>query len=286
MSRRKRAFQLGEVFGVKREVAFALGHTLGEGVGVVYEPEAETLFARMAAVGDEPNKARKGLINTRILGMKQSGAFAKRDAYYSLAAHGSPSSKLNWIQDAYNLTVVGTEPTFTVDAGTQGTGAGMLDSGFNPTTAPSPKFVRDNAHMFIWSLTNLNNGSGGTSNDAGAQGNSAIMRAGGTPGRATMRPNSSVANLGVNIAFPGHIGWVREGASLWQGYVNGADEGGGIDASAALSPITFRVNGNASTAYGFNQIATFAFGSALTPEEVAADYLAEIAWLQAIGALP
>lgn len=125
------------------EAEFQAGFAALE-TGVGYEPEARALFARMTT---QPDIARKQRINSLIVSLKASGTWGKLDALYVLAAHDAQAARLNWIQNAYNLTPNGTV-TFTPDVGYQGDGStGYLDTGFNPATAGGKHSLNDECHF-------------------------------------------------------------------------------------------------------------------------------------------
>src|SRR5262245_39221350 len=90
--------------------------------------QAETT-ALLAAMTVQPNAARQTLINDLIYALKQSGAWAKMDFLYVLAAHDNQAARLNW-KTAANLATVNGTCTFTVDRGYNGDGStGYLGTG-------------------------------------------------------------------------------------------------------------------------------------------------------------
>jgi len=243
---------------------------LAGGGYVFVNAEAAAIVARWTV---QPNNARKAAVDAFWTAYKAAGLSGKFEALYVLAAHDAQAARQNWIADAYNLTPVNA-PAFAIDRGYTGNGTtSYLDSGFNPTTAVAPKFTQNDAHLGVWSLTNLAN-AGATSPEVGSFGNSQLGRNGATE-TIVGRPNTS---SGVQIApaasFPGHVMWTRSAASIWEGYSAGVDVGGGTTASAALSNSAFRVCGAATTSFGVNEIAAAHWGSNLTAMEVSALYSA------------
>lgn len=244
-----------------------------------YVRQARDLFDRFTT---PPATDRRVLINTLIKSLVQAGIWDKLDAFYMLAAADAQSSLLNWVSTSYNLTAVNS-PAFVANQGYTGDGAtSYLDTGFNPTTAPSPKFVQDSAHQALWSRTNNPNGAA-DSFDFGSS-NSYISRAVSLSGRGATRPNAASAQLIGSGAYPGYAGWTRSAAAVWEGYAQGVDSGGGTTASAAPVNSTFAILRSRDGSFGANQIATAHFGSNLTAGEVAAAYAALQTYLQAIGA--
>jgi hypothetical protein len=240
--------------------------------------EAATLVARFTT---QPTSARKALIDTLVGSLKAGSVWSKLDALYILAAADSQASRQNWIANQYNLSLVNT-PTFVADRGWTGTaGNGQLSSGFDASTAVSPKFTQNSASMFVWSRTDVNN-AGGTSHEAGCS-NANMQRVAATSGRAGGRPCSSADAVIADAAFPGLAGWSRVDATTCEGYAQGVDGGGGVLASAAVSG-DMRVTSATGAGFGRNQLATAGWGQSLTAGEHLALYNALNAYLVAVGA--
>lgn len=250
------------------------------GVLVPYEfvnQEAEDLVARFSA---EPGDTRKKLIDTLVGDLKTAGVWAKLDALYVMAAHTSQAALLNWKADQYNLTV-SSAPVFTADRGYQGDGVDdVLLTGFNPSTAAGA-FTQNSGHLGMWSRTNLANGA--------AQGyeigntNSYLARA--VNGTVRGRPNHGVELLfGASGLLPGHFMFSRTAAAVWESYINGADVGGGTDASAALTSADFRILSVTAALFSRNQFAVAHWGSGLSAGEVSATYSAIRTYLISVGA--
>jgi hypothetical protein len=242
-----------------------------------FSDEAQALFSRFA---DEPDTDRKVLMNDLIVALKTAGVWAKLDAFYVLAAADAQSSLLNWVSASYNLTTVNA-PTFVADQGYTGNGTtSYLDTGFNPTTAPSPKFTQNSAHLGLWSRTNLPNGAA-DSQDAGSA-NAYIGRSVAVAGRALGRPNTSAGQQFGDGAYPGHAVWARSAAAVWESYAQGVDAGGGTTASAAPTNSTLAVLRSRDGNFGANQIASVHVGSNLSAGEVLATYSALNAYLAGV----
>lgn len=258
-------------------------HTSAAGGYVFANAEASALVARFTT---PPTRARKALIDTLVGSLKTAGVWSKMDALYVMAAADAQAAQRNWIADAFNLTP-NSAPTFAADRGYTPNGTtSYLDTGFNPSTAPTPKLTQNDAHMFIWSRTNLRN-AGTISYDAG-NGNSRVTRRGNVDA-----PTGSDAAVAANMtsqvvltpnAYPGHVGWSRSGAALWEGYTGGVDIGGGTTASAAALSENFGIGRIAAGQFGLNQIAAYHFGSNLTAGEVLATYNALNTYMTAVGA--
>jgi hypothetical protein len=244
-----------------------------------YETESEAIFA---AFTTPPDNAHKAAINFFVLALKAASIWNKFDFLYGLAAADSQAARINWVNPGtYNATVVGS-PTFTADRGYVGASGAYLSSGFNPTTAPSPKFTQNDASMFIWALDG-GTATGAISGEIGAT-NSRIGKDFGA-GDSIARPNmSSSIQPMTTTGFPGSVGWTRSASNVWEAYANGVDAGGGTGASAAPSNEVFRVC-NSIAANGQLQDAFAMAGSNLTSGEVAALHDAMNDYLVAVGAI-
>src|SRR5690606_14082094 len=95
-------------------------------------------------------------INALIERQKHMGAWAKRDAFYMLAADTEEMALLNWVADSYDLVNNSHVCTWSEDAyfKSNRTG-GYLPSDFAPATAPNGKFAAGDGHMSIYSRTDL-----------------------------------------------------------------------------------------------------------------------------------
>ena len=108
--------------------------------------------AFIAAMTTPPSGARNTLITNCIKGLWADGVFQLGDALYLLAAADSQAASINAITPGtFNLTAVNS-PTFTADQGFAGGNTKYLNTNFNPFTATSPKYQRDNASLGGWSL--------------------------------------------------------------------------------------------------------------------------------------
>jgi hypothetical protein len=98
-----------------------------------------------------------GLITGTMAG-SGSGATAcgsKFDAIYILATQDATTAKLNLCSTTFSPATLTGSPTFTADRGYQSAaGTDRISTGFNASTASSPNFVQDSAHLSIWNNTN------------------------------------------------------------------------------------------------------------------------------------
>lgn len=247
-----------------------------------YHPSAQAYFAAMTT---QPTEARAGLLNTLIAGLNSDGIWAKLDWFGVSAAHASQSVQVNAVTPSQALTPV-SAPTFTTDRGISSDGAASYyNTGWNPTTASSPKFQRDSAHMGVWINTNV---SSSAQTDIGAQWRSSIQ--------ARASANVQVyqnANVPQTTALPvatsvGHTCWTRSGASVVDLFKDGVSIGSGTTASSPLSNVPFFVcainNAGSPAQFSTRRIAVFHWGAALNSTEVAALRGRLNTFLTAIGA--
>ena len=121
------------------------------GGGGGHSAEALAYLARTVG-GDEGGNGAN--IATLIDGLVSDGVWAKLDALYVLAQQNQTDAMLNLVGTSYGLTSGLLRPgpralTFAPYVGFSGFVSG-LDTGFNPTTAPSPHYVQNSASYGVW----------------------------------------------------------------------------------------------------------------------------------------
>lgn len=243
-------------------------------MGAGIPSEATSLFAKMST---QPDDAQKTLYINLISSLKSAGVWTKLDYLYLFAAHTAQASLLN-LTGNFNALIVGSQ-TFTTNRGYAGAAnAGKyIDTGFNPTTASSPKFTQNSANIMCWSRSTTANNficgtSSGTTTSIDPSSGSAAVCGGGTA--AASPPNASGCFLGV-----------RENSSTVRIYRNGSLLASNTSSTSAALPNTTHTFGKAGI-YGFtgNYCAGCA-GSSLTSTEAAALYSALYTYLHAVGAV-
>ena len=175
-------------------------------------------------------------LTTLICGLVTDGVWAKLDALYVLAQQTQADARLNLVSVSYPLT--GTA-TFTAYQGFSAflTNGVLLDTGFNPSVAPSPNFTQNSANFGIWSYAVVN--------DLGAE----------------IGIDTSITNIlddysgtfygrvngnGITIPVPGTKGLFvgdRATSSTATQFWNGASINSATDVSAALVSATFTIGG-------------------------------------------
>ena len=224
-----------------------------------------------------PGAARAARVDALIGSLKSAGVWAKLDALYVLAAHEQATAVLNWVSTSYNLTT-SAAPTFLADRYVQGNGTTQFyDTGFDPTTAVTPQFVQNSAHLGAWQVNTV------TSALVGHTGATLIPST--TP---TYRLNGGVGITGSGAAAIGYVTAVRSSASSLIGYYNGTENiNSGANTSAAPSAETLYICARNQTTDSFSQgrVTIVHFGSALTAGEVSAAYTAFNSYLASVGAI-
>ncbi|TIM14476.1 MAG: hypothetical protein E5Y67_12415 [Mesorhizobium sp.] len=249
-----------------------------------FSSEALALFARFTT---PPTEARKVLINTRIAAAKASGAWDLRDGFYMIAAADAQAGQRNWKADAFNLTPTGTI-AFEADRGYTGNGVdGYLATGFTPSTAGG-QWTLNSSHMSLWSRTEAQsaNIAMGARTGAVAAQSLIILR---NAGVGSFRANQDLTTGTVAVAssIGGFV--ARRSASNAMAFArNGAILGTSTTVSTALTAAAL-VIGALNTNGVFSNFVTYQFASAgfggnLTDAQILAEYNADLAYMQGVGA--
>lgn len=258
---------------------------VGRQVG--FSAEALALFARFTT---PPTNARKTLINNRINAAMASGAWGRRDAFYMMAAADAQAAQRNWKQDLYNLTPSGTlPPAFEVDRGYTGDGlTGYLATGFTPSTAGG-QFALNSAHLSVWSRTDaVDVGVSIGSRTSGVGQSFVTLRS--TANATSFRINQDVAPTGQTNANSsgGFVVRRRFSAPVLALYRNGASIVTDASVSTVMptAAIVICALNTGGTIGSFNsyQFASAGYGGNLTDDQILAEYNADLAYLQGVGA--
>ena len=244
--------------------------TIGEGVGVVYNPEAVAFWGRFTT---PPVDARKSLLSAFFAATPDQRA--KLDLLYLLDAADNQAARQNLIADLYNLTAVNA-PTFVADRGYNGDAASAsLTPGYNPTTAPSAKFTLNAASMGAW-FTGL--ASIGRNGNASARVGIEV-----TP-TVYIRANDTTTNNTVITSGARLISWTRNAAGQYDIYVNGVFLATISVTSTSVTNAVLSLLGIPGVSFGSAQTAMFFAGGALTAGDHLAIYNAALAYHQGVGA--
>ncbi len=252
--------------------------------GAEFDPAAEAIFA---AFTTPPTDARKILINDFVVALKDGGVWDLLLVLHILAAADAQASLINWkTPGTFNATLVST-PTFTADRGYTGNGTTTaLSSAFVPSTNGGAIYVQNSAHASVRSLSDI----------AGNNANRPIGMASVTSPRVLVNTRNAANQLGTilnsggggaNVALAttlGHFIVSRTAAAVTQRYHNGAAQGTSVDASTGLPTDTIHYLRDA-TNFAAMQIASASIGGALDDSHAATLYNAELAYMQAVGAV-
>lgn len=114
----------------------------GSGGGTTGCSQATAYLAR--ATGET---AHASDLTTLICGLVTDGVWSKLDALYVLAQQTQADARLNLVSSSYSLSA---GATFTAYRGLSAFGSAGLNTGFNASLAPSPKFTLNSASMSAW----------------------------------------------------------------------------------------------------------------------------------------
>jgi hypothetical protein len=168
------------------------------------------------------------------------------DFLYIWATKDQATALLNLVSANFPCTNTG-GLTFTANSGFAGANnpAQVIDSQFNPTTASSPKFTQDSAHLSIWNLGNTTS----FGPICGASGDTTIEHL--IPkftgdGNLYARINDASSSGGFSITdSSGHIIGNRSSSTGREAYQNGSTTlNGGTVVSYGSTPSTTPVNAN------------------------------------------
>jgi hypothetical protein len=248
-------------------------------------PEALAFLARTTGLDATHTTAYTTLINALV----SASLFPKFDMLHIYATQDATTARLNLISTSYGVAVV-SGPAFTVDRGYQGAhdGSNYLDVGFNPSTAPSPKFVRDSAHISTWGVANdsfqFTQYMGGNDVTTRTEIYPWLQSDGLIYFRCNSTGSAGVANVGTTA---GH--WLANRSSSVQldGYRNASSlYSNGANASSPVSNIVFNtcaVNDNGTHRGNGTQCAMASIGSSLSAAEILAFYNILRAYMTTVG---
>lgn len=228
-------------------------------------PESQQFFDRLMT---PPSSARETIYADYIDGLVVAGVWANLDALYVMCAADEGTIMTNLIQEAYQATRSESASTLTITADvgvSSGSIAKKFNSNFNPTTAVSPKYTRNDAHVSVWisdvtqeNVPAIDQGVAGGSNETTVlypkwSDNNIYWRVNGAGDVTTGIAAASVA---------GHTLMQRTGANAQEIFKNGVSVGTNANASAAL------FNGVICARYGRN-LRLFSIGKSMTSGQVA-----------------
>jgi hypothetical protein len=257
--------------------AVAASNTLVRG-GAAFDPLSLAIFAAMDV---QPDAARMAIIDTFIRALVAAGVWDLLDVLYVFAAHTEQAALLNWINPGPFDGMAVNAPTFTVDEGFTGNGStAYIDTGFNPTTAGG-NYVMNSACRFARIRTAGGGGDQFVWGQADGTGVASDFYISG--GSFHIRTNAN-GTLTVVEGAEGFIFGRLAASDLQEVFKDGVL----LDTVATEATLP---NGNlivlrGQSDSGDHQLASHGFGAALNDMQQAALYTAELAYMQAVGAVP
>ncbi len=255
--------------------------TVSVSVGAtVFEAETDALIARMVPA---PDTDHKDDINTLIAALKSASVWSKLDGFYvNCAPFGSQITE-NWVSTKYDQSNL--FGTFTANSGVAGNGTtAYLPTTFNPTTAVSPNYQRNSAHLWAFSLSTAASpagyevGSPTATNWALSTGRSDVA---GVP-RGGL--HDAWANHSAQADSKGMYILSRTASNLVTLYKNGASVSTSTLSTTQGPTNTTMAGLRSNTAYSDKTVAGWGFGGALTSSDASAMSAAITAYLTARGA--
>lgn len=239
---------------------------LGAPSGNLYSAEATALFAAMSV---QPNGALKSAYDRCMRSLKVAALWTKLDALYLMNVHDAQAARLNVRSPGtYNLSAVNS-PTFAAKQGYTGNGSNSyLNTQFNPTTAPSPNYLRDSSTAFAWSFGATTAGS----NDpifGSVNGGNALILSRENDGLSYFSTNPTTGFMTIAGAASALLQVNRSSSTARQAYKNGGSQATNSIASVALTSGNLAFLRDA-TFFGDNGgVALGGFGSSFTSGEAA-----------------
>jgi hypothetical protein len=249
-----------------------------------FSAEAIALFAEMEV---QPDAARKIVIDTCIKALISSGVWSLLDVLYVFAAHTEQAALLNWKNPGtFDATSV-SGTAFTEDVGFTGdASADYLETGFNPFSAGG-NYTQNSASFGARTTTDRNDNENKCLMGWVAGAAVSILRTDSATGFGTMNINSSGANIAG--AATG-LGWwavtTESDPAVQTVYKDGAEFDSGSRTSAAIADgDTFQVLAIADSNYSDEVVNSAFIGGQLSETLMAAFHTAELAYMQAVGAV-
>jgi hypothetical protein len=188
--------------------------------GYSWDASATALLNRMIAAGETQTDARARNINDTIIALKAANLFDTRfDGMGITRATGLGSSKLNWVQNAFNLTKGGAGTlTFTTDGGYNSDGSTTyLKTNFIPSVNGS-KFKQNDASFWFLISGSLGSGVMGHGVDDGGARKIVI---GAIIGSNDLNKLNSATSSGVGARYAiGYNCMARTNATTQDKYIN------------------------------------------------------------------
>jgi hypothetical protein len=205
-----------------------------------------------------------------IDGLVADGIWSKLDMLHIYATQNTATAQLNLVSASYPATLNGS-PVFTADrgyTGTDGSTTKYISTGFNPTTAPSPKYTQNSAHISFWNVADTGQSYNyPIGSDDGSNIYTAIFP--NTPGGGTAYRVNNI-NFGAGGSAGngfGHYIGTRSSSTAINGYKDGASNA--VDGIASSTPLNLAIytlghNSNGTAVGDARQLVMASIGSSLT----------------------
>jgi hypothetical protein len=195
-----------------------------------------------------------------------------------LCTDTTANALLNLPGATYNLTAINS-PTFTADRGYTGASTKDLDTGFNPTTAGSPHYLRNDGMAGVWSLASAQNSGG-----AFGQNLDNVVYPRYIDDKIYYAINQSTQSSVANTDGSKLIAAQRTGASATEAFKSGVSIGTDTIASVALVNSTFLILKGDGAFYTTGPVMFAFLGSHITSGQHLSLYNRLLAFAQAVGA--
>lgn len=240
--------------------------------------QATTFLARANAV-TTLDATHTNAYSNLICGGVLDGWWAKLDVFHVYATQSSGVALLNLPNTTYTATGV---PTFTADRGfSNSTTDNNVVSTFNPSTATTPNYTQNSAHLSAWSL---NVGTTPTQVvGIGTSGTNIFPEF--TDGNLYLRVNDNPETSGfANTTTAGFFLGNRSAATVRQGYLNAVSVGTyGSSTSVAENAPLVSVGSSGGASNNSNKVAAISLGGSLTSTDVTNFYNRLRAYMTAVG---
>ncbi len=224
-----------------------------------FDPNASALFARMTTA----SQSRKTQINSAFV--TAGDAFSKLDFWHMLNSEDEAQAAFNWVQNAFNLTKVGT-PAHTPGRGYQGNGTSQaLATGYTPSTAAG-KLSQNDASIGAMLLQS----SGANAVELGSGADLLVGHTSLSEGKFFITGTSRVTGTTPSgLPLMGLVTLVRRGSTGVDLYIGRLKLGTYTNASAALGSTALRYLAATTNLFSSVPVAGGFVGAALSDAQVA-----------------
>lgn len=219
----------------------------------------------------------KALINSMVNTTATEGGtlWSRFDMLFIWALPDTANAQLNLISSTYTSSLVNA-PTFTAYRGYTGNGStSAISTNFNASTATSPQFTQNSAHMSIWVLTNLAE----AFPMAGDLLSGSALFPNYTGTDAYARINDGSSGPGTVVDARGFLLGNRSGTTAHQIYKNGSSIATDSTTSSAVTNSTFQPMFSGTA----RQTAMFSSGASLSATDVTNFYGFLRTYMTAVG---